>query len=255
MKQFNPGMSSATLISSDSTSGAGTFTPTTPPMSAANFGSVRARFMHKGSFNVESRPGVQYSADGLSWDAATELTSTWGGSSMTALAETSLPPVGVTERALVRFGYFARRTSGSVPVQQPIYFQFTPAGLQAKRYALEVLTISTLRSTTPAFFPATDAINVRQLTAVRGTLEVLATSGGGSSVALGYWLSKDGITWGSAAILPGVSYQTSVGVFASGWDSAAAGDNTLVQFGYLAKDASSPSRVNFASVVGAVDLK
>lgn len=243
------------IITSDVTTGDGVETYITGWMPSGDWNGVRGRWFQAATVDAAIRLFVQYSNDGVTIDAAEEISSFASPTTAyTSISATALPPVGVTERLLVRFGFQARRTgTGSVSLVLPVLWKLIPTGKPSSRVFVPAMTCATKKSTTPIFIPAMEPMDAGELTEVRGTLEVQTITGG--SVALACRTSVDGVNWNSPMLLPGCSYQTAVGFHYGGWTSISPGSSTQVQFGYLVKDAASPTQINFSRLQAAIDLR
>ncbi len=268
------------IVSSGSTTGDGVFTPVTGPMPTGGWDALRMRCSLLSGNVAAVRPGLQYSNEGKDWSEPVPLAAdpdewwTPDYPNFAGLGYTELPPTGATEKRFVRFGFFARRdTSGAVPLLVEIVFEFVPAGRQTTRAMIPPTSAATKKShTEPMFLPVSEPVSIGDWTEVRSTMELLALSGG--QATLGYWLSDDGLGWGTydsesphdwqagvAKMIPGMAFEDELTTHYSPWTTVVgagqplARPKLLVQFGIFVRDDASPTHPNFVRVAGMVEMR
>lgn len=283
----NNSLTTTPLMSSDSDSGDGVFTPISGAMSTGPWTSMRMRwsFANNGENpTCEGRPGIQYSNDGVTWDDPVELIEDmdWKTNqypSFVSLGNVTLPPEHypvVHDRLLCRLGFFVRRTTssgGTVPLMPSVLWEAQPTGVQVQTVMLPADTIATAQSTGTVFLPITDAITIANWTEVRTTAEVLALTDD-CEIGIGYWLSDDGVNWGSydsgdwvdglVNVIPGTAFVSTLGMkyssngdpdHPSGWVAPPATTKAFVQLGFVARDTGTPYRVNFGRLTAMVEIR
>lgn len=251
------------ILTANSTS-TQTFNPLTEALDSTHFSEVRVA-LHVQALsdsNVEMKPGVQYSNDGLTWDSAIALDlatapSDWSSGAGWKYMDSwkTLPPSG-TQRLFCRFGVIARNSSvgSSRPqnAQVKMYISYRNTGGQT---LLGAAMVNSSGSTSNyAWHPMTDPVPVGNIASWRVSFEMSENSGASSLVA-GYQVCDSVDSWDSDATLTGQSdITTNTVAYGTTFTSASFGAKQFVRFGIRCKNASG-AKTEMANATLRVDLR
>ena len=208
---------------------------------------------------VEVQVGIQYSSDGITWDAAVPLNFATGAywlqesvswqyasDRFSCPSSFSGPP---TQRLFVRFGLWVNNLSGSKAMMGMAQLVVQLDDIESGSVSAGPMCTPTGggngATTTEVFTPMTGAISTAAIGSIRASWEQIANSGNVASRP-GYQVSKDGVHWTDTTpgaegtfVDPGLTPRTSDGItYGTAFTSVSSSleDFRWIRFGIIAEN-------------------
>ena len=232
------------------------FTPMTAALNSNDFRRVRFRMRGASSSmaNPFAKPGVQFSNDGVTWDAAEAY-----GYSNAALPQndwdwtsfdSSVPfgPSGATVKLFVRFGLFAEAYTGQLAGVAQAEMIVDVEHVTAATYMGGPKMVASSEdgaTASPTFWPLTEWVPSTDIESVRQSMDIQSVSdAAGLEVAAGFQTANDRTdpaTWTATVIGPaylkfGLPY---FGTAYQNVNGGASPDEAWIRFGVFAQDTGS----------------
>jgi len=195
---------------------------------------------------VKTQPGIQYSADGVTWDAPVALDASDSGLWRTGTSGSGDPEyyVGVdcpdgfggmsppTERLFARLGLFTINVSGTKAEAGQARMRIDLAPVRGGTVTAGPVATGTGGGAVELFTPMTEGLETVNLRQIRMSWEMLANTGD-ATTRPGYQQSEDGVTWGSVSDL-GLTARTGDGItYGTGWENAPFGPLKFTRLGII----------------------
>lgn len=224
------------------------FNPLTPAMNSAGVVAVRFALEIAGG-KVKGQPGVQYSADGVTWDTPVAIDATDASLWKSAGAAPAFYPDEVacpsgfgassppTERLFVRFGVFVynAEASDTKAHQAQVRLGVTPGRVVSGSLTRGPVLTATGGGAVEQFTPVVGPVATAGVATVRYSWELQARTGS-CSTRPGYQTSNDGATW-SSVVDSGASARTSNGItYGTAFGSVDFAGAAFVRFGLIGEN-------------------
>jgi hypothetical protein len=207
--------------------------------------------VHLESSTVEVQPGIQYSDDGVTWDAPepidTSESAYWVSSTGRTVVDKASggflacpadfgggsPP---TERLFVRFGLFViNQGSDGKAHGGRAALEVRPQVQEAGSFMAGPIGTATGGGTTEVFTVGTGTLSTRTIRSVRYSWEQEANTNDVETWP-GYQTSEDGVTW-SAPVSSGLSPLTTEGIkYGTTFTALNVADHQYIRFGWFGKN-------------------
>lgn len=215
---------------------------------------------------IEVQVGIQYSSDGITWDAAAPLnfatgaywlsaSTSWqfAADRFTCPSAFSGPP---TERLFVRFGLWVNNLSGSKAMMGMAQLIVQLDNIESGSVSAGPICTPTGggngSTTTEVFTPMTAPISTAAIGSIRASWEQIANSGNVSSRP-GYQVSKNGVNWTDLSAVtegtfvdPGLTPRTTAGItYGTTFTSVSSSleDFRWIRFGMIAENSTSSNQL------------